>query len=331
MNLYSKAQIEEQIFNVQPENFVALAREIHLGQLLINPVLSQYRQATGRPIQPANGLQDLTFLPISFFKTHEVKSFDQAPAMIFTSSGTTGMVPSRHFVKDLKWYEQCFRASFSFAYGDASQFAWLCLLPAYLERKGSSLVYMADAFVQSSRYKESGFFLRADEKLGYNIRRLQEKKVPTILLGVTFALLDFAEAQTGLDLSGVIVMETGGMKGRRQEMIRTEVHEQLKKAFHVPAIHSEYGMTELMSQAYSKGNGKYLPPPWMKVLVRNEEEPFAVNETGAGILCIIDLSNVDSCAFIETEDVGRVYADGSFEVLGRIDNSDIRGCSLLVM
>jgi hypothetical protein len=241
------------------------------------------------------------------------------------------MVPSRHFVKDLDWYEKSFVASFSFSYGDPSQIAWLCLLPAYLEREGSSLVYMANAFVQASQYKESGFFLKADEKLAGILSSLQQKQIPTILLGVTFALLDFAEAQTGLDLNSVTVMETGGMKGRRKEMIRADVHEQLNKAFQLPGIQSEYGMTELMSQAYSKGNGIYHPPPWMKVLVRNEEEPFAVNETGAGILCIIDLANIDSCAFIETEDVGRVYADGTFEVLGRIDNTDIRGCSLLVV
>jgi hypothetical protein len=222
-------------------------------------------------------------------------------------------------------------ASFSFAYGDPGQWAWLCLLPAYLEREGSSLVYMANAFVNASQYRESGFFLKADEELLKALENIQRQKAPAVLLGVSFALLDFAEAHAGLDLNGIIIMETGGMKGRRQEMIRAEVHEQLKAAFKVPAIHSEYGMTELMSQAYSKGNGIYQPPPWMKVLVRNEEEPFAVNETGAGILCIIDLGNIDSCAFIETEDVGRVYADGSFEVLGRIDNSDIRGCSLLVV
>jgi hypothetical protein len=331
LNLYSKAQIAEQIFNVQPENFVALAREIHQGQLLTNQVFSQYRQATGRANQLAVGLQDFTFLPISFFKTHEVKCFDQPPAIIFTSSGTTGMVPSRHFVKDLDWYERSFMASFSFAYGDPAQLAWLCLLPAYLERQGSSLVYMANAFVQASAYRESGFFLKADENLLQAIENLRKQKAPAVLLGVTFALLDFADVHAGLDLNDIIIMETGGMKGRRKEMVRAEVHEQLKAAFKVPAIHSEYGMTELMSQAYSKGNGIYQPPPWMKLLVRNEEEPFAVNEEGAGILCIIDLANIDSCAFIETEDVGRVHADGSFEVLGRIDNSDIRGCSLLVV
>lgn len=326
-----KPEIADQIFNVRPETFVALACEIHQEQLQSNQVFNQYHRATRRNAYPATGIQDFTFLPISFFKSHEVRCFIETPAVIFTSSGTTGMVPSRHFVKDLAWYEKCFRASFAVAYGDAAQYAWLCLLPSYLEREGSSLVYMANAFVQSSCHRESGFFLRADELLLESLSRLQQMKVPTILLGVTFALLDFAEANKGVDLQDMIIMETGGMKGRRREMIRAELHGQLKQAFNMPSIHSEYGMTELMSQAYSKGNGIYQPPPWMRVLVRNEEEPFAVNETGAGILCIIDLANIDSCAFIETEDVGRVYADGSFEVLGRIDNSDIRGCSLLVV
>lgn len=331
MNLYWKPELADQIFNVRPENFVALAREIHQGQLRTNMVFRQYHQATGRSFDPAEGVHDFTFLPISFFKTHEVKSFEEASDIVFTSSGTTGMVPSRHFVKNRSWYEKCFDACFSYAYGDASQFAWLCLLPAYMEREGSSLIFMANAFVERSRFKESGFFLKANEELLENIRSLQQRHVPTILLGVSFALLDFADVHAGLDLSSLLIMETGGMKGRRKEMIRAEVHDQLKHAFGVPSIHSEYGMTELMSQAYSKGNGIYQPPPWMKVLVRNEEEPFAVNESGAGILCIIDLANMNSCAFIETEDVGRVYPDGSFEVLGRIDNSDIRGCSLLVV
>jgi phenylacetate-coenzyme A ligase PaaK-like adenylate-forming protein len=331
LNLPERDAIARQIFNVQPAGLVELALRIYAWQCNSNPVYADYIHASGCFRRSVHGWQDIPFLPISFFKTHRVTCFHEDPAVVFTSSGTTGQVSSRHYVRDAAWYEQAFMASFAHAYGPPSDYAWYCLLPSYMERSGSSLVYMADAFVRRSSYASSGFFLKGNEALLHALQLSAAQQAPAILLGVTFALLDLAEAWHGLKMEQVIVMETGGMKGRRQEMVRADLHQQLTAAFGCPVIHSEYGMTELMSQAYSKGHGIYHPPPWMKVLVRSEEDPFSVQEQGAGLLCVADLANLDSCAFIETQDVGRVFADGSFEVLGRADNSDIRGCSLLVV
>jgi acyl-CoA synthetase (AMP-forming)/AMP-acid ligase II len=321
------------IFNVTTETFVATAINVFEHQVLNNAVFGQYVQQVGVNADQVQSMTQIPPLPIEFFKTHQVTAYDNnsEPAIIFTSSGTSGLKASRHFVPHAEWYEQSFRHSFAFAYGDPSDVAWLCLLPSYLERTGSSLIYMADYFIKNSAHTESGFFLKADEALIAALEhcRIQGKK--TILLGVTFALLDFAERHAGLDLSHVIIMETGGMKGRHKEMTRAEVHEQLASAFNVGQVHSEFGMTELMSQAYAKQNGIYVPPPWMRVMVRSEEDPFSISATGTGVLIMIDLANWHSCSFIETQDVGRVYANGTFEVLGRLDLSDIRGCSLLVV
>ncbi|HSC52329.1 MAG TPA: hypothetical protein VLC98_01820 [Phnomibacter sp.] len=319
------------IFNVKPDSFVATALQVFGHQAIQNPVFSGYLQQLQVKPGDVQSLEQIPPLPISFFKTHRVATFTEEPAIIFTSSGTTGQHTSRHFVPQTAWYEQSFELAFEQAYGPASDFVWLCLLPAYLERSGSSLIYMADHFIRHSAHAESGFFLNADDSLLQAIEQCRQQGKKAILLGVTFALLDFAERHAGLDLGHLIVMETGGMKGRRQELTRSEVHEQLKQAFNLRQIHSEFGMTELMSQAYSFGNGIYQPPPWMRMMVRNEEDPFQLSATGAGVLVIIDLANYYSCSFIETQDVGRVHADGSFEVLGRIDLSDIRGCSLLVV
>lgn len=331
MNVAAGSSLPEHIFNVTPNDFVATAMLAYQHQLQHNAVYRQYVQTIHRYSNVPSNLTDIPFLPISFFKTHAVQSFDGVAEMIFTSSGTTGMQQSRHLIKALSMYEQSFVQGFAQAYGDPSQFAWLCLLPSYMERSGSSLIYMAEHFVRHSQHKESGFFLQADESLIERLEHCRQQQIPTVLLGVSFALLDFAERQQHIDLSHCIIMDTGGMKGRRKELTRAELHDYLQEAFNVPAVHSEYGMTELLSQAYSKGHGRYYPPAWMKVLVRSEEDPFDLHDTGAGLLLVLDLANIHSCCFIETQDVGRVYDDGSFEVLGRMDNSDIRGCSLLLL
>ena len=270
----------------------------------------------------------IPFLPISFFKTHDVITGEYVPQTIFTSSGTTQTVNSRHLVKDVNLYHASFKTSFRLFYGDVKNLCILGLLPSYLERTGSSLIYMVDELMRQSQHPQSGFYLYDFEKLKTTLQQLEDAAQPTILFGVTFALLDFAEL-CPMPLHHTSIIETGGMKGRKEELTLEEIHTTLTSAFHLPAIHSEYGMTELLSQAYSKGNGIYYCPPWMKVLVREDDDPFAVHEAGRGVLNIIDLANIHSCAFIATDDAGIVHKNSCFEVLGRIDNSDLRGCSLL--
>ncbi len=276
-------------------------------------------------------IDKIPFLPISFFKTHVITTGTFLPGIIFTSSGTTQTSNSRHFVKDISLYKKSFTTAFESFYGNIKDLCIIGLLPSYLERNGSSLVIMVDELIQLSQHSQSGFYLYDFDKLKTMLQQLEEAKQKTILIGVTFALLDFAVA-CPMSLQHTIIMETGGMKGRKKELTREEVHTQLQQAFRISSVHSEYGMTELLSQAYSQDNGIYHCPSWMKVLVRNEEDPLHVTVTGKkGILNIIDLANIDSCAFIATDDAGIVYEDGSFEVLGRIDNSDLRGCSLLTL
>lgn len=316
----------DEIFDIKKENFDSLGLKIFHFQSKINPLYQQFSK--GR-INPKH-LTDIPFLPISFFKTHTLIAGNRQVEKVFTSSGTTGMEVSRHLVSDLNLYEKSFTTCFHQFYGDPQQFAILCLLPAYMEREGSSLIYMAEKLVKASRNPDSGFFLKSEGKLIEILNRREAVGNKSLLLGVSFALLDFAE-RNPMPLRHTVMMETGGMKGRRTEMTRMELHATLKQAFVLSTVHSEYGMTELLSQAYSKGDGRYKCPPWMRVFVRDEDDPFSVKETGAGILCIIDLANLYSCAFIETADLGIVYPDHSFEVLGRLDNSDIRGCSLLVV
>jgi hypothetical protein len=331
LNWANPAQRAEQIFNVAPEQFEGLALEIFRYQLANNAVYRHYVDAIGKSVHQVNSLLGIPALPIGFFRSHDLKSFEGEAALVFTSSQTGGGVPSRHLVQYPDWYKQVSRQCFSIRYGDPSQYAFCCLLPAYLERQGSSLVYMAQYFSELSDHPATGFFLHAGKPLADTLQQLISQATPTFLLGVSFALLDFSE-QYRIALPDTIrVMETGGMKGRRKEMVRNELHELLQQAFNKSSIHGEYGMTELMSQAYSEAKGLFVPPPWMKVLVRSEDDPFQYAATGEGLLTIFDLANIDSCAFIETADVGRVYPDGSFEVLGRMDNSDIRGCSLLVV
>jgi phenylacetate-coenzyme A ligase PaaK-like adenylate-forming protein len=272
----------------------------------------------------------LPFLPISFFKSHRVTTTVFEPEVVFESSGTSQTVQSRHLVKELSIYRTSFMNAFERFYGNPEDWCILALLPSYLERTGSSLVLMVKELIEAGNHPQSGFYLQNTNELFQQLQQLEYKHQKTLLLGVTYALLDFADAYS-LQCNSTVIMETGGMKGRREELTREEVHEQLKKGFGVKNIHSEYGMTELLSQAYSKGNGIFETPPWMKVLVRDEDDPQHVKEQGRGAINIIDLANVYSCSFIATDDVGEVYDDGSFRILGRMDNSDIRGCSLLAL
>ena len=321
----------EKTASVSGRDFGALSLELYHFQLEYNPLYRAYADLSGRLADPPQQPADIPMLPISFFKTHEVQTGVWSPQQIFSSSGTTGQTTSRHLVRDTGHYLANARRCFETFYGPVTDWCFLALLPSYLERSGSSLIAMADDFIRRSRYPESGFFLYDRAALEAAVAVVRQQNIPTILLGVSFALLDWAEAGPP-ELEHLTVMDTGGMKGRRKEWTRQELHQVLTTAFRTPAIHSEYGMTELFSQAYSRGEGRYYPGPTMRVLAREINDPFSAVEPGkTGVLNIIDLANVDSCAFIATDDLGRVHADGSFEVLGRLDYSDIRGCNLLYL
>ena len=295
-----------------------------------NPVYRSYCDLLNISPSEIKTSTKIPSLPIQFFKSHAVKCFSESPSIIFSSSGTTTSINAQHSILDKAFYNHSFQKGFKNQYGDPKDWAILALLPSYLERQGSSLIYMMDALIQQSKHPASGFYLDEFDELKKQLERLESKKQPTLLLGVSFALLDFAE-QFPLQLKHTVIIETGGMKGRRKEMIREDLHATLKKAFGIENIHSEYGMTELLSQAYSKGNGRFYAPSWMKVAACEINDPFAlIDGTKIGRLNIIDLANQESCAFIATEDLGRVFPDGSFEIMGRLDQSDIRGCNLLV-
>ncbi|HEY2721575.1 MAG TPA: acyl transferase [Chitinophagaceae bacterium] len=334
-------------------DFDQLALNIFRFQYGNNPVYSAYIDALKIDIQEIKALSQIPFLPIQFFKSHEVRTTEFNAAEVFESSGTTQTISSRHFVKDISLYQQSFLKGFELFYGPIGEWCILGLLPSYLERKNSSLVFMTEELIRRSAHSKSGFYLYDHEKLNNNLKELESKGQRTLLLGVSFALLEFAQKYP-LPLNSTIIMETGGMKGRKQEMVRNELHGLLKKAFHLNNIHSEYGMTELLSQAYSQENGIFYCPPWMRVLIRDEEDPFVVGSSESGVhdsqlttgnsrlatpnsellrgaVNIIDLANVYSCSFIATDDAGTIYENGSFEILGRLDNSDIRGCSLMAL
>ena len=275
-------------------------------------------------------IEEIPFLPISFFKTHEVLSSKDPVEIVFSSSGTTGQIQSRHLVTDVSIYEQSFNAAFELFYSKPEDTCILALLPSYLERDGSSLIYMVDSLLKQSKHPDSGYFLHNHADLYQKLQELQQNGTKTLLIGVTYALLDFTEAFQ-INFPELIVMETGGMKGKRKEMVREELHAQLTEGFGVSMIHSEYGMTELLSQGYSDGAGIFNCPPWMKIMLRDTNDPLSPPQNHqTGGINVIDLANINSCAFIATQDLGKVYPDGSFEVLGRFDNSDIRGCNLLV-
>jgi len=322
---------KEQVFSIGSENdFSKLALQIFQHQAKHNKVYNQFLTGIGANAEAITNIDQIPFLPIEFFKAHRILSVDAEPEVIFTSSGTTGMITSSHMVTDVSWYLDSFRKAFELFYGDIKSYTVLALLPAYLEREGSSLIYMADDLIKQSNNPDSGFYLYNHQDLYEQLIKQHQANKPTLLIGVTFALLDFVESYT-INFPELIVMETGGMKGRRKEMIREELHNTLCAGFGVDKIHSEYGMTELLSQAYSKGDGVFNCPPWMKIMIRDTNDPFTNLPYGKiGGINIIDLANINSCSFLATQDLGEVEPDGSFEILGRFDHSDIRGCNLLV-
>jgi hypothetical protein len=276
-----------------------------------------------------SSVDDIPFLPARFFKTEKIYSSNREPEVIFTSSGTGGMDISRHYVADASVYRLSYTAGFRYFFGDISGYVVLALLPSYLERQGSSLITMVQGLIDDSGNPLSGFFLNNHDELFSVLQTLKKNDTPTMLIGVSFALLDFLEKYT-IDFPKLTVMETGGMKGRREEITRNELHSIICSGFGVDSVCSEYGMTELLSQAYSRGRGIYRTPPWMKTVIRDTKDPFrrVPNETVGGVN-IIDLANIYSCSFIETQDLGIMHADGSFEITGRFDESDIRGCNLM--
>jgi phenylacetate-coenzyme A ligase PaaK-like adenylate-forming protein len=294
------------------------------------PIYQQYVEAIKVNPNSITRVDDIPCLPISFFKSHKVLADTIETDFFFSSSGTTGQKTSKHFVPNIELYKDSFLTAFNQFYGNPKSYCILALLPAYLERKGSSLVYMADQLIDLSEHSKSGFYLNDFESLRNTLEQLKTEKQKTILLGVSFGLLDFIENEA-FHWPELTVMETGGMKGRRKEMIRKELHEVLSRGFGVEQIHSEYGMTELLSQAYSKGNGIYRCPPWMKAITRDTDDPFSKTKLGVtGGLNIIDLANMYSCAFIATEDLAKIHENDTFEVLGRFDAAEVRGCNLMV-
>jgi len=318
------------IFSINDADFEEAALSVFQYQAVHNDVYKKYLYHLGKKAKNVSAVPEIPFLPIEFFKRHVIQSGTFHAEAVFGSSGTTGSSTSRHYVKDLGHYKNSFSAAFKLFYGNPHRYCILALLPSYLEREGSSLVYMMQGLIEQSRHPRSGFYLHEHEKLATVLRELEQAAQPTILIGVSFALLDFIEKYQ-LALTHTHVMETGGMKGRREEMIREELHSKLKKGFGLEKIHSEYGMTELLSQSYSRGDGIFNTPPWMRVYIRDLYDPFEFMPDGrTGAVNIIDLANIHSCAFLQTSDLGRRVADGSFELLGRSDNSDIRGCNLLL-
>lgn len=311
-------------------HFEAFALVVFQHQAKHNAVYKKYLSLLNRNPSEIKKIEDIPFLPIQFFKSHKVVSTENAVEQIFLSSGTTGMTQSKHYVSDVLLYEESYLKGFHHFYGNVEDYVILALLPSYLEREGSSLIYMVEDLIKKSNHVESGFYLHNLSDLKEKLIDLDAKGKKILLIGVSFALLDLIE-NFQFSLKNTIVMETGGMKGKRKEMIREELHAVLKAGFGVAEIHSEYGMTELLSQGYSKGNGIFKTSPWMKIIIRDTEDPFTLLPTGkAGGINVIDLANINSCSFIATQDLGKIHEDQTFEILGRFDNSDIRGCNLLI-
>lgn len=321
----------DEIFSIEnEEQFNQLALRIFHYQAENNPVYKEYLFHLGTNISEIDSVYKIPFLPIEFFKTHKVLTGNSDIQKTFFSSGTTGMRRSNHYISDLTVYEESFTRAFENQYGDIKDYCILALLPTYLENESSSLVYMVNTLIKKSENPHSGFYLNNFSDLIAQLNQLQSLGQKTILIGVSYALLDLIK-MIDFPLSNTIIMETGGMKGKRKELTKQELHATLMKGFGVTTIHSEYGMTELLSQAYSKNNGKFFTPPWMKILIRDTYDPFSFLDQGkSGGMNIIDLANIYSCSFIETKDLGKVNSDYSFEVLGRFDYSDVRGCNLLV-
>jgi phenylacetate-coenzyme A ligase PaaK-like adenylate-forming protein len=323
--------LESRIFSVKPHNFDELALQMFNYQLQNNSIYKKYIDFLGVNPNLVQRVEDIPFLPISLFKSHKVYASAKPQEAIFSSSGTTGTETSKHHIASLSLYQKSFLEAFTNFYSHPSKYAVLALLPSYLERQGSSLVYMVNRLIEESGKTQSGFFLNNHIELYNRLAELNEQQQPTILFGVTFALLDFV-SHFKLKLNHTTIIETGGMKGRRKEMIREEVHRILTEGFGVKSIHSEYGMTELLSQAYSSGEGIFKYPPWMRVFTRDPYDPLTILPNGQmGALNIIDLANIYSCPFIQTDDLGAVYSNNSFIVSGRMDGSQVRGCNLMVL
>ena len=324
--------MQNAVFNIQNQSdFKTCALQVFRHQFKNNAIYRSFCDLLYIHSSDVKEIEEIPFLPIQFFKSHAVLSSTQAVKETFTSSGTTGSSVSKHMVTDLSWYTKSYTKGFEHFYGPIEEYTVLGLLPNYLERDGSSLIYMVDDFIKKSNNPASGFYLNNLTELSKTLIALDKKGEKVLLIGVTFALLDLIERQQ-FKLQNTIIMETGGMKGRRKEIIRNELHEILSAGFGVSKIYSEYGMTELLSQGYSSGDGVFDCPPWMKILARDTEDALTMvgtNKTGG--LNVIDLANYNSCSFIATQDLGKVDNNGCFEVLGRFDHSDIRGCNLMVM
>jgi len=324
--------LHTQIFNIKNDkDFSEIALEVFDYQFNNNIVYHDFIRSLGKNPSEIKTFSDIPFLPVEFFRNHKIIAGQLPVEMVFESSGTTGITPGKHFISDIALYEESFLRSFKLFYGEPEEYLIAALLPSYTERENSSLVYMADNLIKRSRNPASGFYRDNIGELINTIKKSKEEKHKILLLGVSFALLDLAENKAP-DLSGVIVMETGGMKGRRKELTRAELHSMLKEKLNITSVHSEYGMTELLSQAYSNGEGLFYCPPWMKIIIRDPLDPLTVysEPSVTGGINIIDLANINSCSFIATGDLGKLHREGGFEVLGRFDNSDIRGCNLMV-
>jgi phenylacetate-coenzyme A ligase PaaK-like adenylate-forming protein len=324
--------MKNDLFNIQSEQqFTKNALNIFKHQFKNNKVYRSFCDLIYIHPSDVTKIEDIPFLPIQFFKTRKVLASTQEIEEEFTSSGTTGSIKSKHLVTDITLYEESYLRGFHHFYGDIKDYVVLALLPNYLERKGSSLVYMVNDLIHKTQNSESGFYLNNLDDLAQKLIKLDKKGQKILLIGVSFALLDLVEKYQ-FNLKNTIVMETGGMKGRRKELIRNELHAILSKGFAVNEIHSEYGMTELLSQGYSKGNGIFETPPWMKILTRDTEDALTILDKGkTGGINVIDLANYNSCSFIATQDLGKVHKNNTFEIIGRFDNSDIRGCNLMVL
>jgi phenylacetate-coenzyme A ligase PaaK-like adenylate-forming protein len=324
--------MQNRIFNIQnTQEFTEVALIVFKHQFKNNKVYRSFCDLLY--IHPSNitTIEEIPFLPIQFFKSRKVLSSLDEVQEIFTSSGTTGSVTSKHLVTDINLYKESYLKGFAHFYGNIEEYTVLALLPNYLEREGSSLVFMVDDLIRKSKNLESGFYLDNIQELAKKLIELDKNGQKILLIGVSFALLDLIETQQ-FNLNNTIIMETGGMKGRRKELVREELHATLQNGFGVSKIHSEYGMTELLSQGYSKGDGVFASPPWMKIRTRDTEDALTINAPGKnGGVNIIDLANYNSCSFIATQDLGKVHENETFEIIGRFDNSDIRGCNLLVL
>ena len=320
------------IFSISSQKeFEKITLKVFRHQYDNNLVYQDFCSLLKKDKSNVKSIEEIPFLPIQFFKSHEIVSSQDQIQETFTSSGTTGTITSKHLVTDVTLYEQSFRKAFSQFYGNIEDYVVLALLPSYLERDGSSLIYMVNDLIEGSNHPESGFYLNNYDELIHKLIELDSSGQNVLLIGVTYALLDLVEKQS-FQLKNTIVMETGGMKGKRKEIIREELHAILCNGFGVPTIHSEYGMTELLSQAYSLGNGVFECPPWMSILIRDTEDALTYVDYGkTGGINVIDLANINSCSFIATQDLGKKYPNHSFEVLGRFDSSDIRGCNLMVI